>query len=93
MPAGTSDSIKRFNFDYSYWSHDVCIMKFPIVFLYIYFDCQNRYGAYASMFPMYSSVENSTNTTSTINLEASVIERDDNNNIFVPFAPRFTVVS
>lgn len=23
VPSGTSDSVKRFNFDYSYWSHDV----------------------------------------------------------------------
>lgn len=23
VPPGTADSIKRFNFDYSYWSHDV----------------------------------------------------------------------
>ena len=23
VPFGTNDSIKRFNFDYSYWSHDV----------------------------------------------------------------------
>lgn len=23
VPPGTSDSVKRFNFDYSYWSHDV----------------------------------------------------------------------
>lgn len=23
VPPGTADSIKRFNFDYSYWSHNV----------------------------------------------------------------------
>lgn len=23
VPPGTADSVKRFNFDYSYWSHDV----------------------------------------------------------------------
>lgn len=25
VPPGTADSVKRFNFDYSYWSHDVSI--------------------------------------------------------------------
>lgn len=25
VPPGTSDSVKRFNFDYSYWSHDVSV--------------------------------------------------------------------
>lgn len=25
VPPGSSDAIKRFNFDYSYWSHDVSI--------------------------------------------------------------------
>lgn len=28
VPPGTSDSVKRFNFDYSYWSHDVSITIF-----------------------------------------------------------------
>lgn len=23
VPPGTADSVKRFNYDYSYWSHDV----------------------------------------------------------------------
>lgn len=31
VPSGTSDSVKRFNFDYSYWSHDVSI-KPPLPF-------------------------------------------------------------
>lgn len=31
VPPGTSDSIKRFNFDYSYWSHDVSKMNHPPV--------------------------------------------------------------
>lgn len=26
VPQGTSDSVKRFNFDYSYWSHDVSVL-------------------------------------------------------------------
>lgn len=25
VPPGTADSVKRFNFDYSYWSHDVSV--------------------------------------------------------------------
>lgn len=25
VPPGTADSVKRFNFDYSYWSHDVSL--------------------------------------------------------------------
>lgn len=30
VPQGTSDSVKRFNFDYSYWSHDVSSRDFCI---------------------------------------------------------------
>lgn len=29
LPPGTSDSVKRFNFDYSYWSHDVSSIILP----------------------------------------------------------------
>jgi hypothetical protein len=30
LPPGTSDSVKRFNFDYSYWSHDVRYLYFSL---------------------------------------------------------------
>lgn len=34
VPPGTSDSVKRFNFDYSYWSHDVSFN----LFIYFYWS-------------------------------------------------------
>lgn len=31
LPPGTADATKRFNFDYSYWSHDVSLKGVSIV--------------------------------------------------------------
>lgn len=36
VPPGTADSVKRFNFDYSYWSHDVSCLFHIIMLLYLH---------------------------------------------------------
>lgn len=33
VPPGTADSVKRFNFDYSYWSHNVSFLRGRLLLL------------------------------------------------------------
>ena len=48
LPPGTADAAKRFNFDYSYWSHDVRLIEafflteLSMEFFFLYFVGSRR---------------------------------------------------